>query len=537
MALNVVSLLLTKHSPAAQTTMSALLKQALPQGVLGAEIVQAPQVSELEKHNDEMVGIGSRMKSLNGTADSLLKSASRLEEEMGRETTYWEQVLAVKEKGWSLHRMPREKHTLAVRYGFAECTLRFRGEIGTLLTIYTAHSDFRERGLAALRRDEDGNLNLDRGFRSKGDRKLRVRILEQGKLIASNIGPAGFTTQDQSVEKEILNARNSIFDEELHHELDREARNLVNQGVRCIDGSILLPYENKKQIEISLVPQDEAYDDFESSDPSPEAITIAFRILLSHAHRQNLHNRSKMPPPLRENKAPRPIYALIKPVLEYLQHQSHVKSTQALLDKIIRTSTAAGVVTSMQQPASLPDLRLLLQNRIQTDNSVVDDLLRGLTSPLHTTWTLVFPNEPTTITIEIQTAIHPPHFGPTFHVSISGSALEQTISTLPQPEQTTTTTTFHSQILDVVTVALQQTVHSNLSEWQIASVHGHTMVRKRSDDRSKDTVALRLGSERLDLFWRAGADDERGRWSWYGDEADGEGASSHLIDLLRQVGK
>ncbi len=60
------------------------------------------------------------MKSLNSAADSLLKSASRLEEEVEKETRYWSRALTVKEKGWSLSRLPREKHTLGVRYGFAE---------------------------------------------------------------------------------------------------------------------------------------------------------------------------------------------------------------------------------------------------------------------------------------------------------------------------------------------------------------------------------------------------------------------------------
>ena len=120
-ALEFVSLVLSKHAPAAaQTTMSPFLKQSVPLGSIGAELVQAPQIPELEKNSDEMMGIGWRMKSLHGAADSLLKSASRLEEEMGKEARYWEQVLAIKEKGWSLHRLPREKHTLAVRYGFAE---------------------------------------------------------------------------------------------------------------------------------------------------------------------------------------------------------------------------------------------------------------------------------------------------------------------------------------------------------------------------------------------------------------------------------
>ena len=120
-ALDFVSLLLSKYSPSqSQTTLSAFLKQNLPLGSLGGEVVQAPQVSEIEKRNARMASIGWRMKSLNSAADSLLKSASRLEEEVEKETRYWTQALAVKEKGWSLSRLPREKHKLGVRYGFAE---------------------------------------------------------------------------------------------------------------------------------------------------------------------------------------------------------------------------------------------------------------------------------------------------------------------------------------------------------------------------------------------------------------------------------
>ena len=120
-ALEFVSLLLSKHTPVqAQLTMSPFLRQHVPMGSLAAEVIQAPQISYEEKRDDELISIGWKMQSLNNTADSLLKSATRLGQEMDLEAKYWEQILAIKEEGWSLCRLPREKHTLAVRYGFAE---------------------------------------------------------------------------------------------------------------------------------------------------------------------------------------------------------------------------------------------------------------------------------------------------------------------------------------------------------------------------------------------------------------------------------
>ena len=120
-ALDFVSLLLSSRTPGpAALTLSPYIKQHLPLGCLGVETVQSINVSELQKEQDEMVSMGWRMQSLNNTADSLLKSASRLENEMQKETTYWDQVLAIKAKGWALSRLPREKYTLGVHYGFAE---------------------------------------------------------------------------------------------------------------------------------------------------------------------------------------------------------------------------------------------------------------------------------------------------------------------------------------------------------------------------------------------------------------------------------
>ena len=120
-ALECVSLLISMTSPAAaQTTISPYLKQNVPLGSIGGETVQTPQKLEIDKYTESLVTLGWRTESLNGVADSILKSASKLEDEIGKETRYWEEVLRVKDKGWSLHRSPREKHTLGVRYGFAE---------------------------------------------------------------------------------------------------------------------------------------------------------------------------------------------------------------------------------------------------------------------------------------------------------------------------------------------------------------------------------------------------------------------------------
>jgi len=121
LALDFVSALLTRYAPGpASLTLSPVLRQTLPSGSFGAEVVQVPKLSEAEQRNTELVSIGWRMQSLNGAANSLLKSATKLESEIAKETTYWDQVLAVKDQGWSLCRLPHAQRTLGVRYGFSE---------------------------------------------------------------------------------------------------------------------------------------------------------------------------------------------------------------------------------------------------------------------------------------------------------------------------------------------------------------------------------------------------------------------------------
>ncbi|TKA72291.1 hypothetical protein B0A49_05700, partial [Cryomyces minteri] len=150
-ALDYVSYLLSKDAPRmAEQTMSPVLKQSVPTGALAYDKWQMPAADKDDARDDELVAKGCKMQSLQRTADSLLQAATRLEKDVRRETNYWQQVMSVSEKGWSVCRLPQEKHNLGVRFGFSEAT-----------------REFKDRGLAALRADEEGNIILDQGLASK----------------------------------------------------------------------------------------------------------------------------------------------------------------------------------------------------------------------------------------------------------------------------------------------------------------------------------------------------------------------------------
>lgn len=102
--------------------MSPALKAAVPPGTLSYDMWPTTEPSGAQRKDEGVVSRGWRMNALNSAADSLLHAATRVEEEVKKETKYWEQVLSISEKGWSVRRLTRESHTLEVQFGFSEGT-------------------------------------------------------------------------------------------------------------------------------------------------------------------------------------------------------------------------------------------------------------------------------------------------------------------------------------------------------------------------------------------------------------------------------
>jgi mediator of RNA polymerase II transcription subunit 17 len=123
--LDFVSLLLSKDTPVqAGLSISPALREAVALGTLGADRVNDSRITKTQKQENRRVARGWKLQSLTDTVDSVLASATRLEQEIEKETKYWEQILAVSEKGWAVCRIPQETHTLGVRFGFSECLLK-----------------------------------------------------------------------------------------------------------------------------------------------------------------------------------------------------------------------------------------------------------------------------------------------------------------------------------------------------------------------------------------------------------------------------
>lgn len=330
MALDFISLLLSKDSPVqAGLSISPYLKAIIPTGTLGADKVQGVRATAAFQNDKKLVGNGWKVQALNKSVDSILASASRLEKEIESETKYWEQVLAVSEKGWAVCRLPHEHHTLAVRYGFSE-----------------AAPVFRNQGLAALRRSEDGDIILDQNLSDSTTKAVRIRVRTNGVITGTARLPNQLE-EDASIEALILQARNTIFEEELYHELDREARTLTNQGVRSISNTLFCRISPSQEILLDYISVSDA-------DPPQlgatnidnilaEAFSLALHLLLSYAHHQNLRRRSQPPPPISSAKRSTPPYSLLRPLLTRVHHQSSLDSVHSVLGAICSMLSAASI--------------------------------------------------------------------------------------------------------------------------------------------------------------------------------------------------
>lgn len=306
------------------------------------------------------------------------------------------------------------------------------------------------------------------------------------------------------VVKLLLQARDNIYDEELHHELHREARNYTNQGIRSIDSKVLIPYEVGKEIEIDLV---SAVDEFSSvsEDPTCKAIALSLRILLSTAHHQNRRQRSQIPPPIREGKTPRPVYAILRPILENLQHRLQVKLTKNFLNLAAKTLSKANLMLNIEETKTNYHF-LNRSTNINNDNlPPTDDLVRALTIPLDSSTIALLPSQVTTLKIEIQTGLQLPFFGTGYRCTIISSIPGSLVAKTPTSMRFSTLEALRDHVLHLLEIDLVSFLESNRhnrDEWKATSLHACRLSRRMSDSGKSQKMNISVRQNQLQLNWQ-----------------------------------
>ena len=387
-------------------------------------------------------------------------------------------------------------------------------------------------------------MSIDKGSRST-DRVLRVQIVHKGRTLSTSYLPESGSgdqedeDEDMPIERQILQARNNIYDEELHSELHREARNLMNQGVRCVDDMIQLPYGADKQIEIDLI--DCEVDQVTTSQDENSiatALAVALRILLSHAHRQNLHRRSQPPPPIMEGKRPRPVYPILKPVIENIRHRSDAQSVQAFLAGLTASLHRASLSFATKQAATSLNIPPRLSVSRKGEPPLTDTLLNALTSPLQTSIDLHLPSRQASLKIDIHTNLFPPILGTEFRTISSPGAQDSPLCSLPESMHFTCCDEIERHVLHVLVLDLVFVVVADDKTWEIVDPYTGSLSRQMRNKEGKfGSTSLRVYFEagQLGLEWQRREEGEeelqRGQKRW----TEGDVAKEDFMKVVHDL--
>ncbi|KAI9663335.1 MAG: RNA polymerase II mediator complex subunit [Alyxoria varia] len=453
-----VSFLLKKDGPPqAQRTISPALQQMLPVGLLDFDMWPQKKKTEAQEAHDKMVATGWNLKTLDGAADRLLDRASSLEKQIDKENKYWDEILSVREKGWPVRRHPKDIHAVGVNFGFVEA--------GPL---------FASRGFAPLRANDDGSIVLDQSLEMK-PKSVRVRIKNNvGDIVQASNVPQQVSTSQGSLEALIHQARDSIFDEELFHEIQKEARTLTRYNVKLVDNNVIIPTSSSattsstpsaadalkdSRVLIDLVPLDEPSDMLSDQQNSQEAelITLSLRLLLSNLHKRRFRQRSDDYPKISSKPQVKASSDMLRPLVEHLHHYSTVRELDALFTGLQQALGSAGF-TGAKFTKSVPSIRRMREKAQEAKTSssypsaittAMETVVASLTKPRKTSLTLTIPpppptshpsgttasstsshttQHPITLTIKIHTTLTPPTHGQTY--------TSTTLGPLPAPTNT-----------------------------------------------------------------------------------------------------
>jgi mediator of RNA polymerase II transcription subunit 17 len=389
MAVDFVSLLESEHAIHAQQTMSVALKEAVPSKTLGTDMWENMPVDEARLAQDRLLSRNVKMRSLQQTADDLLGAAKRLEDNVRKETQFWDQMLSIRNKGWSICRLPNSKG-LGVRYGFSESS-----------------AEFSRRDVAALNSNEDGSVSLDRGFGTKPT-GLKVTVSRNGQVAGRSSLPSTSDESETTLEARIRHARDSIFDEELFREMTRESRTMASLGVAVRGNTITIPAAaiedpDSTEIHIELAPLDDEAE-FQNGSASPDDVTaqsiaLGARLILSQEHRNKLVKRSEVPEPMAERSEEKPVMSILKPLASFLLHKSSLKAVNSYIAKATSVLSLARIdATASRAVFELPENSQITKTA---------DLVSMLNSTMISTGSLKIktPSKTVDITIKVESSL------------------------------------------------------------------------------------------------------------------------------------
>ncbi|KAG5922371.1 hypothetical protein E4U61_005364 [Claviceps capensis] len=446
LTLDSLSLLVSKQSPTqASLTLSQQLRDMVGIGTLGADRLDEPTAKPPQQPAEqEEVAMGLTLMQINQARDAADETGKFLQREVEVEGRYWRDIVAVKEAGWAICRMPKERHTLAVKFGFSE-----------------AAAEFKNNGLAPMNRGPDGSIDLDLGGLGDVSEGLVVAYEKNGKVVGRSVPRRRKAPNDgASLVSRVLEARNTIFSQELWHELVCEARTLAAYDVKLQGSTITFRVDDSSSIILELVALEShpTMDDESSSDNGSgsdnntsnknhydesnihmnndsndndfhdnstsnninntsntsdtnytamaETISLSLHILLSYAHRYNELMRIRPVPPHISRTRGQQAYALLRPVIARIMSIRSIQECTEFIGNMTKALHNAGFRSSSfilkTPPYSVVDATTHSPNQPAGSQSLIRNMLLPIEANI--IWTIL---PDTSLTIRCRTFIFP----------------------------------------------------------------------------------------------------------------------------------
>lgn len=385
--LDAISLTASGHSATAQATMSPALKQMVPIGAFRPKLTEPAELTTRAKKRLNDLSLVSKSQNFQTASEKFAGAFQRLQTQAQNQSKYWEEIASLRNAGWQVSRLPRDKKAIVVHIGAADASAQFQG-----------------RSVTPIQQDETGDVFITGHTDTRKPKMLYVQISRGSAVTGHFVFPQTQSDSSYKVHQDLLHARDALFMEELFTEASREARLVANNGVQARSSSITFNVLSDYVVKIEYTHNPSTLSGHDQSDDElAAAVGSVLRLMLVAEYQQRYLRRSEHPPPVMTQViSPSADSMVLRPVMTLLRHHNIISPVLKLLQSYKASLGSADVQMSYDIEHSGADTG---------DHSILRTLKQILTTKI----SIKLPTG-TSLSATIETFLSPPRFGTQFSV-------------------------------------------------------------------------------------------------------------------------
>lgn len=418
LTLDFMSLLATSLKPnSGKMLMSPHLKQHIPLGSLSSDRIPLSLDTETIRRGetvDKKALISWKLESLDNATTLINKRSHFLRKEVEKEKKYFQNLskvstfvrqTAVDEapKSYQEVLFKMSERSIAIKYGYQDSGSAFK----------------LNRGVAALKRGQQhGELRFQRLINNKFSEdvsrsEVQVKVFEKvnEEYILCSVSKVGEVFEDRELEveglnfeeiqKQIVEARHQIFEEELFYQLVKEAKILLPYGVKIVSNSkiavelederIEIQYGEEKETEVVEAPDNNSelqkdLQELVKNNQKADYIVNLLRLLLCDYHRNNLYT-------MKYNSIP----VLLRVIIGHINHERFVNKLVKRLVQLYHVELGMGLKGLGKQAdgAELVTFKVTKHTTLEKEN-----VFRAVSQAPRTSVTATFADHTVVLTVK-----------------------------------------------------------------------------------------------------------------------------------------